>query len=84
MCEAHHHEDSPAEAGNQCHGHGVGTADVAASELAECPVMPGSMVVKAEAEEDGLVRDHEGKRYYLCCESCGPLWDANPAQYARA
>lgn len=82
MCESHHHH-SPAKVTSQCHGHGTGSAGVDASELAECPVMPGSMVVKAEAEEAGLVRDHAGERYYLCCDSCGPLWDADPAKYAR-
>jgi YHS domain-containing protein len=70
----------------QCHGHGHDAASqqVDSEELAECPVMPGSMVVKSEAEEDGLVRDYNGQRYYLCCDSCGPLWDADPAQYATA
>lgn len=66
------------------HSHGATRPDLDPSELAECPVMPGSMVVKTEAEEDGLVRDHEGTRYYLCCESCGPLWDADPAKYVKA
>ncbi|CPU62007.1 YHS domain-containing protein [Mycobacteroides abscessus] len=30
------------------------------------------------------MRDHEGVRYWLCCSSCGPLFDADPARYARA
>lgn len=81
MCETHQ-EHSPAKETSHCHGHGPSSTDVDASELAVCPVMPGSTVVKAEAEEAGLVRDHEGKRYYLCCDPCGPLWEADPAKYA--
>lgn len=68
MCENHHHQ--PA-------------SDTASSTTAKCPVMPGSPVDKAEAELEGLVRDYNGQRYYLCCESCGPMWDADPARYAH-
>jgi YHS domain-containing protein len=69
----------------QCHGHGHDAAiQRDASELAECPVMPGSTVVKTEAEEDGLYRDYNGQRYYFCCDACGPLWDADPAKDAAA
>lgn len=53
-------------------------------EIADCPVMPGSTVVKTEAEAAGLIRDYEGTRYWLCCASCGPLFDADPAKYAAA
>ncbi|UNX53335.1 hypothetical protein MF406_09915 [Georgenia sp. TF02-10] len=72
------------------HGHGHGHHDGAkrhnllgpeADDIAECPVMKGSMVVKAEAEASGLVRDHAGQRYWLCCAACGPLFDADPARY---
>lgn len=55
-----------------------------AAELAECPVMVGSSVVKADAEAAGLYRDYEGTRYYFCCAACGPLFDADPAKYATA
>ena len=48
------------------------------------PVMPGSTVAKAEAEDAGLFRDYEGERYYFCCDSCAPLWDADLARYANA
>jgi len=51
---------------------------------AECPVMPGSTVNKAEAEEAGLFRDYDGQRYWLCCAGCGPRFDADPARYATA
>ena len=47
-------------------------------------MLSGSMVVKAEAEAAGLVRDHNGKRYWLCCNSCATKWDADPARYAVA
>ncbi|MRX44404.1 YHS domain-containing protein [Agromyces kandeliae] len=53
-------------------------------DLAECPVMPGSMVVKADAERAGLFRDHDGQRYWFCCAACGPLFDADPERYAMA
>ncbi|MFD6951218.1 hypothetical protein A6A08_23820 [Nocardiopsis sp. TSRI0078] len=52
------------------------------TEVAECPVMRGTMVVKTEAEENGLVREYGGQLYYLCCDSCGALWDASPEEYA--
>ncbi|MFC5932006.1 YHS domain-containing protein [Cryobacterium melibiosiphilum] len=53
-------------------------------DLAECPVMTGSQVVKADAESAGLFRDYEGNRYWFCCAGCGPLFDATPAKYATA
>lgn len=65
------------------HHHHV-AADTHPEESATCPVMPGNTVLKAEAEEEGLVRDHHGVRYYLCCADCAPLWDADPAKYATA
>ncbi|AVL96137.1 MULTISPECIES: YHS domain-containing protein [Microbacterium] len=55
-----------------------------AEQLAECPVMVGSTVVKADAEAAGLYRDYEGTRYYFCCAACGPLFDADPAKYVTA
>lgn len=55
-----------------------------AAEMAQCPVMAGSPVVKADAEEAGLYRDYQGQRYWLCCASCGPLFDADPDRYAVA
>ncbi|WP_413320317.1 hypothetical protein AA0Z99_05770 [Agrococcus sp. 1P02AA] len=95
MCEAHNHDAAePAdESGAHDHGtHDHGTAagahdhDVAVvdSETAECLVMRGNYVDKAEAEAAGLVREHEGTKYYLCCAACGPLFDADPTKYAAA
>ncbi len=69
------------------HDHGTGHQhDVAAveSETAECYVMRGNYVNKADAEAAGLVREHEGQKYYLCCAACGPLFDAAPEKYAAA
>ncbi|MCI0156522.1 YHS domain-containing protein [Leifsonia shinshuensis] len=84
MTDNHHHTASAHE-----HHHGVptGTQNLlgpTATDLAECPVMQGSLVVKADAEAAGLYRDYEGTRYYLCCAGCGPKFDADPARYATA
>jgi len=70
-------------------GHAAKPADATdllrgSDDLVECPVMPGSMVVKADAESAGLFRDHDGQRYWFCCAACGPLFDAEPAKYAMA
>lgn len=53
------------------------------SELAECPVMPGNVIAKSEAEAKGLFRDYQGQRYWLCCGCCGPKFDADPERYAH-
>lgn len=74
MCTNHHDHHHHAPADTQATGDG----------LAECPVMPGSMIDRGEAEAAGLHRDYEGQRYWLCCSSCGPLFDADPARYAHA
>lgn len=71
------------------HGHSHASspeklAVATSEEVAECPVMEGTPVIKAEAEEAGLYRDYQGKRYWLCCEGCGPLFDAAPEEYATS
>ncbi|MBN9632172.1 MULTISPECIES: YHS domain-containing protein [Leifsonia] len=84
MTDNHHHTPS---APDHHHGAPTGTRNLlgpAATDLAECPVMKGSLVVKADAEAAGLYRDYEGTRYYLCCAGCGPKFDADPARYATA
>lgn len=80
--------DSPTGSCCSAHSHGAVTADgrkdllaPPTEELAECPVMVGSTVVKADAEAAGLFRDYEGARYYFCCAGCGPRFDADPAKY---
>lgn len=77
----HHdnHSHSHSHSATDAHGHGA-----VGREIAECPVMAGSTVLKADAEAAGLVRDYQGTRYYLCCAACGPLFDADPAKYAAA
>lgn len=55
-----------------------------AENLVHCPVMPDNLVDPQQAEQQGLYRDYEGTRYWFCCASCGPLWDADPARYAHA
>ena len=72
MCELHNHTaQSEAQAAEE-------------SETAECPVMTGMVVNKEDAVAEGLYRDYEGTRYYLCCDACGPMFDAEPEKYARA
>jgi|GEM_PF-397461 len=87
------HDHAAHDHGSHDHGaHDHGTDggahhhDVAAveSETAECLVMRGNYVNKADAEAAGLVREHEGTKYYLCCAACGPLFDAAPEKYAAA
>ncbi|WP_277211652.1 hypothetical protein [Isoptericola croceus] len=85
---AHHHTGtSTSSPGAGCSGHGPSAealAQTPAAEMAECPVMVGTRVVKADAEAAGLVRDHNGQRYWLCCASCGPRFDTDPDRYAHA
>ncbi|XNZ00736.1 hypothetical protein ACL90Y_01610 [Micrococcus luteus] len=79
--------DTSASGGSCCGGHAPSTdsdAQVPAADMAECPVMVGTPVVKAEAEAAGLFRDYKGERYWLCCGSCGPLFDADPDRYVDA
>ena len=54
------------------------------SDVAQCPVMTGTPINKAQAEAAGLYRDHNGQRYWFCCAACGPMWDADPDEYAAA
>ncbi|WP_371820957.1 YHS domain-containing protein [Tsukamurella sp. PLM1] len=44
--------------------------------------MVGNPVVKSTAEARGLFRDYDGERYFFCCPSCAPKFDADPAKYA--
>lgn len=69
MCEAHDHDTS---------------AQAAESTIVECPVMRGTFVDTSVARARGLVREHEGTTYFLCCAACGPLFDADPQRYAAA
>ena len=62
--------------------HGINLLGPSAEELAECPVMRGSTVVKADAEAKGLFRDYAGQRYWFCCAGCEAPFDADPSKYA--
>lgn len=87
MTPHHHHDHATPGTSNACNGHGPSPEDLtqmAPADLAECPVMPGTTVIKAQAEEVGLHRDYQGQPYWLCCQTCGALFDANPAEYAKA
>lgn len=59
-------------------------AETSAEDVVQCPVMPGSTVIKADAEAADLYRDYQGKRYWFCCSACGPLFDADPERYVNA
>jgi YHS domain-containing protein len=88
------HEHGDHEHGDHqhgCHSHSAGAGALggnllgpSADEIAECPVMRGSTVVKADAEAKGLFRDYEGQRYWFCCAGCEAPFDADPAKYAAA
>lgn len=69
MCEAHNNAT---------------TTEDEVSDLAECPVMRGSFIEKSKAVAQGLFRDYQGERYYLCCAGCGPRFDADPEKYVVA
>lgn len=85
---AHHHSDHRhGDASGGCSGHAPKTQDLAAAqgdEVTECLVMPGTPVIKSQAEAAGLYRDYNGQRYWLCCDTCGSRFDAEPGRYATA
>ncbi|MET1018292.1 MAG: hypothetical protein ABWX76_15835 [Leifsonia flava] len=96
MCDAHQNHDA-APAAEHCHPvaeqpaapachHSESAVKVkdTGDDTAECPVMRGSFVNKADAEAQGLIREHEDTTYYLCCAACGPLFDADPVKYVAA
>lgn len=81
------HNDTNTTASTGCCGHtptAENLTDTRADDITECPVMVGTTVIKTQAEEAGLYRDYQGQRYWLCCASCGPLFDADPDRYAAA
>ncbi|WP_182357658.1 YHS domain-containing protein [Tomitella gaofuii] len=78
--------DTSVLAGGRCCGHSPSDEELSASpatEMAACPVMAGTPVVKAQAEAAGYFCDHNGQRYWFCCAACGPLFDADPDRYAN-
>lgn len=82
----HHDHHAPASGGS-CSGHAPKAEDLAAAsndDVIDCLVMPGTPVIKSEAETTGLYRDFDGQRYWFCCAACGPLFDADPERYVNA
>ncbi|WP_082778209.1 heavy metal translocating P-type ATPase [Tsukamurella pseudospumae] len=61
---------------------GAAPTTASADDSTTCPVMVGNPVVKSTAEARGLFRDYDGERYFFCCPSCAPKFDADPAKYA--
>ncbi len=80
-CCGGHANAAPTQTSN---GHSASSVVAADEDVAHCPVMVGTPVVKSFAEAQGLFRDHDGTRYWFCCPACGPLFDADPAKYAGA
>jgi YHS domain-containing protein len=78
------HTHTTAATGSTCSGHHAAPADAASDDVSICLVMAGTPVVTSIAAAQGLYRDYEGQRYYLCCGACGPLFDADPENYATA
>lgn len=79
--------DHGHDAGPGCSGHAPNSEELAAAssdDVTECVVMPGTPVITSQAEADGLYRDYRGERYWFCCDACGPLFDADPDEYAGA
>lgn len=85
---AHHQSPEHTETNSGgCGGHAPKPDELAAvqgEEVTECLVMLGTPVIKSQAEQAGLFRDYEGQRYWFCCASCGPLFDADPERYTAA
>jgi len=45
-----------------------------------CPVM-GTKVDVEKAKQNGWLSTYKGKKYYFCCPSCKPAFDAGPEKY---
>lgn len=87
MTAHHNHNHGHNAASSGCSGHAPTADDLATAsgdDVTECLVMPGTPVIKTQAEEAGLYRDYDGQRYWFCCAACGPLFDADPERYAHA
>lgn len=66
---------------NHDHNHHALSSD-SGNELAVCPVM-GGMVNKETAKAHGLTRTYEHQTYYLCCNSCAGVFDADPKKFVQ-
>ena len=59
------------------------TAPSETTQPTYCAVMTSMEIDPKKAQEAGLFRDYEGKRYYFCCPGCVSEFDADPAKYAK-
>ena len=50
----------------------------------ECPVMKGHMVNIKQATASKKFVDFKGRRYFMCCDGCGPAFKADPTKYSKA
>lgn len=68
------------------HGHHgpdmAGGAQIEENDMAICPVMHISTSKKWAASK-GLARTYESSSIFLCCRTCGSLFDNNPKQYVK-
>lgn len=67
--EHHHHHDDNA-------------AVIPPERQAICSVTDDT-VDKREAEDNGRVREYNGKTHYFCCDTCVQLFDKDPEKYAH-
>lgn len=52
-------------------------------EILTCPVMIGIPINKEESEENGWVREYNGKKIYFCCNGCVEQFDSDPEEYVQ-
>lgn len=52
-------------------------------EIMTCPVMIGITINKEESEDNGWVREYNGKKIYFCCNGCVEQFDSDPEEYAQ-
>lgn len=69
----HHHDNEHVQ-------HRHGNQPISQEDSAVCPVMQIA-TSKQQAIKDNLVRDFNGRSYYLCCSGCATSFDENPQQY---
>jgi ferredoxin-NADP reductase/YHS domain-containing protein len=68
--EHHHHHGAPAD-----------PQAIDPATQAICTVT-GDVVNRQDAEDAGHVREHNGRTYYFCCNTCIQLFEKNPEKYA--
>ncbi len=76
-------EPAPGGAANSATSTGPGTTEpVVYTEKGKptCVVMAGVSMSSVEGKK---FQDHEGVRYYFCCDGCPEKFAADPAKYAK-